>query len=144
MLPKISHFVAVMGALVVLASASSMACSLSPADPIKIKQIMAKEIAYRLGKKPEQIPLSIITEPELYMPFGLGADCSGLGALHYSAGFRFAEAWRLELGPWFWPDFGDWSGRWPQYAQCSYEGVAAVLGFGYSSPVAVNFEQKCS
>lgn len=71
----------------------------------------------------------------------------GLGAFHYSTGFRFAEGWRIGPGPWL-PGLpsvaGDVATRWPPYAQCTYEGVAVVLGHDASSPVAVHFKRNCS
>ncbi len=150
----IRHFTAVLlGAAAVLASASSAGCTLVPTDPIHIKQMMAREIAHRLGINPQQFPLNAISPPQLHTPLPLGADCSGLGAFHHSAGFRWAQAWRPGPGrtpepqgtgappkePGRQPDRGP--DFWP--AQCAYEGVAVVLGYGYSSPVAVNFERRC-
>lgn len=172
---KNSHFVAALvGAAAVLVSASSAACSLAPTDPIRIKQMMAREIAHRLGISPQRVPLNAISLPKLHSPFPLGADCSGLGAFHHSAGFRWAEGWRPGPGPGPWPrprpdPRQPWPDRAPgpdgtgtpstepdnpqrpergpefrpPHAQCSYEGVAVVLGYGYSSPVAVNFERRC-
>lgn len=170
---KISHFAAVLvGAAAVLASASSAACSLVPADPIRIKQMMAREIAHRLGMRPQQIALDAITQPRLHTPLALGADCSGLGAYHHSAGFRIGQsrpgpgpvprpwpgrgpvgepAGGADTGPTREPDAGPIPGPdrdparpWPRpNPQCVYEGVAVVLGYGYSSPVAVNFERRC-
>ncbi|RIX70545.1 hypothetical protein, partial [Acidovorax cavernicola] len=87
MQPKISHLATVLvGAVAALASASSMACTLVPANPVRIKQMMANEIAHRLGIRPQHIQLNAITHPQLHTPLGLGADCSGLGAYHYTAG----------------------------------------------------------
>ncbi len=174
--PQISHVVAALaGAAAVLASASSAACSLAPTDPIQIKQMMAREIAHRLGIKPQQVPLHDISQPQLHTPFPLGADCSGLGAFHHSAGFRWSEAGQPASVPGPWP--GPWPKPWPwadprkpwpgpgpvpepqgaaklaaepenpsfrhPQRHCTYEGVAVVLGYGYSSPVAVNFERRC-
>ena len=172
--PPIHHVVAALaGAVVVLASASSAACSLAPTDPIQIKQMMAREIAHRLGIQPRQVPLHAISQPQLHTPFPLGADCSGLGAFHHSAGFRWSEAVQPAPGPWPGPRPQPWPWAdprkpWPgpgpapvpQGAEqpaaepehsrprhpqrhCVYEGVAVVLGYGYSNPVAVNFERRC-
>ncbi len=174
MYPRISHLAAVLvGGAGIAASTAGMACSLAPTDPIRIQQMMAREIAHRLGMRPQQVPLHALSQPQLHSPFPLGADCSGLGALHHSAGFRWSEAGQPEPGPWPgpwpkpwpWPDpRKPWPGpgsapeprgaenlasepehpslRRPQ-TQCTYEGVAVVLGYGYSSPVAVNFERRC-
>lgn len=101
---KISHCAAlVVGVVTVMATASSMACSLAPQDPVRIKQAMAREIAYRLGVRPQQIPLSAITQPRLHTPLGLGADCGGLAAYHHSAGFRWGEGGQSGPGPGPWP-----------------------------------------
>lgn len=102
-----------------------------------------------------------ITQPRLHTPMALGADCSGLATYHHSAGFRTAQTRRPWPGPGPWwpdrgalPDVGPDRGneRWPlsdgrpgagHPARCAYEGVAVVLGYAYSSPVAVHFERKC-
>ena len=171
MLHRISHFAAVVvGTVATMASAASMACTIAPVDSNRIKQMMANEIAYRMGMSAQQIPLGAITQPQLHTPLGLGADCSGLSAYHYSAGFRIGAAlqpgtgtWPPTTQPWPpttqppttkpwppttkppttkpWPPHKPWPHR---QGQCFYEGVAVVLGYGYTSPVAVNFEQKCS
>lgn len=169
MQPKISHLAAVLlGAAAALASASSIACTLAPTNPVRIKQMMANEIAHRLGMRPQEIPLSAITQPQLHTPLGLGADCSGLGAYHHTAGFRIGQAGpaqgprprpRPDPGPWPgprprpdpWPGGPDRQPRpgpdspWPERnpSRCAYEGVAVVLGYDYSSPVAVHFERRC-
>ncbi|WP_200843844.1 hypothetical protein [Pantoea sp. 18069] len=171
MQPKISHLATILlGGVAALASASSMACSLVPENPARIKQLMANEIAHRLGMRPQQIQLSAITQPRLLTPFGLGADCSGLAAYHHTAGFRVSQPGRHGPGPGPWPGPGPdpgprpWpgagpeagprpgSGPWPGYGplpapgrqrQCTYEGVVVVLGYGQASPVAVNFERRC-
>ena len=183
MQPKISHLAtALVAAVAALASVSSMACTLAPANPVRIKQLMTNEVAYRLGMRPQQIPFDAITEPRLITPLGLGADCSGLGAYHHTAGFRIWQPGRQGPGsgpgPWPgpgpgpgpgpdpWPGPGPQPGPWPgtgpdggprpgwppgggprpwpgQGRQCVYEGVVVVLGYGYSSPVSVNFERRC-
>lgn len=231
--------IAWLGSAALAGPACCMACALAPADPLLLKQMMAKEIAFRLAINAEQISLNDITPPKLHRPLELGADCSGLAALHHSSGFRIAVAQqqhafatmgkphtaygtgarhrdRVSSGfysgrDWagvrrnFWrapkpqgtPDV-DYSGhiRWPQYPRerdvapanpamqpaqrwpqyphesqvawqgtqqppvrwstlgvapaqpagqglCRYEGVAVVLGYDASSPVAVNFQQHC-
>lgn len=208
---------AMVGMTALTASAVGLACSLVPADPQRITQIMRKEIAFRLAINVEQISLSDITAPQLHRPLELGADCSGLAALHHSSGFRIAVAtqqhafatmgrphtasgtgsrYRDRVASGFYsgrdragvrgnlwrapkqqgaPEGGH-SGpvRWPQYPHesqftwhapqqtpmrwstlgvapaqpaaqglCRYEGVAVVLGYDGSSPVAVNFQQHC-
>lgn len=167
MQPKISHLAAVLlGAAAALASASSIACTLAPTNPVRIKQMMANEIAHRLGMRPQEIPLSVITQPQLHTPLGLGADCSGLGAYHHTAGFRISQAGpgqgprprpRPDPSPWPRPRPDPWPGGpdrqprpgpdspWPERnpSRCAYEGVAVVLGYDYSSPVAVHFERRC-
>ncbi|MEG0001150.1 MAG: hypothetical protein RR928_01535 [Comamonas sp.] len=167
MQPKISHLAtALVGAVAALASVSGMACTLAPANPVRIKQLMANEIAHRLGLRPQQIPFDAITEPRLITPLGLGADCSGLGAYHHSAGFRIRQPGRQGPGPGPEPGPGPGPGPWPgtgpdggprpgwppgggprpwpgQGQQCVYEGAVVVLGYGYSSPVSVNFERRC-
>lgn len=160
--PGSSHITAVLLAVAgITASATSMACSLAPADPFRIKQMMASEIAHRLGMRPQEVSLNDITQPRLHTPMALGADCSGLATYHHSAGFRIAQTLRPwpgpRPGPWR-PDRGAVPGggneRWPgsegrpgsgpnHPARCAYEGVAVVLGYGYSSPVAVHFERNC-
>lgn len=170
---RIRHFAATLvGAAIVSLSVSSMACVLPPTDPVQIKQILAREIAYRLGMRTHQISLSAISQPELHSPRGLGRDCSGLNSVHYSATFRIASVpltpepaveplrWaqfprepvatplrrkRQSFRPGHGVDNGV-PGRWPQYAtsaRCVFEGVAVLLGPVYSSPVAVNFERRC-
>jgi len=170
MQPKISPLAAlVLGAAAALVSASSIACTLAPTNPARIKQMMAKEIAHRLGMRPQEIPLGAITQPQLHTPLGLGADCSGLGAYHHTAGFRIAPPAGPDQGPRPRPGPGPWPGPrpdprpdpwpggpdrqprpgpdspWPDRnpPRCAYEGVAVVLGYGYSSPVAVHFEHRC-
>ena len=204
---RIRHLAAVLvGAAVTLATASGIACSIAPTNPNRIKQMMANEIAHRLGMRPHQISLDSITTPQLVTPFGLGADCRGLAAYHHTAGFRVGDGERPRPwpgpGPSPWPGPGPtpdpdpdpgWPrpaprpnpdpgpepfpdhlpvpgggpgpgpgrgagpgpslprpgfgpGRWPgqdHRPSCVYEGVAVVLGYGYSSPVAVNFERRC-
>lgn len=168
---------ALVGAAATLATASGFACTIAPTHPMRIKQLMAQEIAHRLGLRPQQISLDSITTPQLITPLGLGADCSGLGAYHHTAGFRVLEG----KGPGPWPSPGAGPAPWPRPApapspdagpdpdhepdhepvpglgslprpgyrpapwplRCVYEGVAVVLGHGYSSPVAVNFERRC-
>lgn len=171
MQPKISHLAAALvGTVAALASASSMACTIAPTNPMRIKQMMANEIAHRLGMRPQQIPLNAISQPQLHTPLGLGADCSGLGAYHYSSGFRVGpQSWPQPWpgpgsGPGPGPGPGPWPGSgadpdpdhlqpprpgpgrpWPDRrpGRCAYEGVAVVLGYAYSSPVAVHFERRC-
>lgn len=199
---RISHAVAlVTGGIALTVSVASAACSLAPTDPVRIKQMMATEIAYRLGLRPYQIPLNSITQPQLHTPLGLEQDCSGLGAFHHSAGFRIAEfpspvpgpgplppgpsprpGPHPGPGPHPWPGPGPdptpWPhprphpapgpgpGPWPTPVpgphpgpdpfvdttaaapsqgslRCVYEGVAVVLGYGYASPVAVNYQRYC-
>ncbi len=146
------------GIAALTASAASLACSLVPANPERIKQLMAGEIAHRLGIAAARIPLSAISPPQLHTPFPLGADCSGLGAYHHSAGFRWSVTERSGLGPLpsspERPPAVESAGavdRMPPGSAalapaprlCSYEGVAVVMGFDYSSPVAVHFAQRC-
>ena len=83
-----------LGMAALTASAASLACSLAPVDPERVKQLMAQEIAHRLGITAARIPLNAISPPQLHTPFPLGADCSGLGAYHHSAGFRWEETRR--------------------------------------------------
>lgn len=140
--------VALLGVAAAVTPPASHACSLVPVDPVRIKQLMAQEIGYRLGLGARQFPLSAITTPELHTPYGLDSLCRGLGAFHHSAGFRYAEGWRVGPGPWLpgtpQPESAPGGKPWPPYAQCTYEGVAVVLGHGESSPVAVHFTRKCS
>lgn len=194
---RIRHLAAVLvGAAATLAAASSIACTIAPTNPNRIKQMMANEIAHRLGMRPHQIPLDSITQPKLFTPLGIGVDCRGLGAYHHTAGFRVWEGGRPP-GPWPRPEPGPGPGPDPQWPprpfpgpgpapdpdpdpdhlpvpgpgpgagprpdfgpgrlpggfrprpdlhprqRCVYEGVAVVLGHGYSSPVAVNYERRC-
>ena len=185
---KIRHLAVVLvGAAATLATASGIACTIAPTSPHRIKQMMANEIAHRVGMRPQQIPLDAITTPKLITPLGLGSDCSGLGAYHHSAGFRVWDGSRAP-GPWPRPEPGPGPGPDPEWPprpfpgtgpapdpdpdpdhlpvpgvgprpgfhprpfprpsphprqHCVYEGVAVVLGHGYSSPVAVNFERRC-
>ncbi|MBS7777925.1 hypothetical protein [Acidovorax sp. CCYZU-2555] len=231
--------IAVLGSAAVTVPACCLACALAPADPLLLKQMMAKEIAFRLAIDAEQISLSDITPPKLHRPLELGADCSGRAALHHSSGFRIVVAqqqhafatmgkphtaagagarYRGRVSSGFYSG-RDWAGvrrnfwrapkaqrtpdanysgyeRWPQYPMekdvapanpamqpaqrwrqyphesqvtwqetpqppvrwstmgvapakpavqglCRYEGVAVVLGYDASSPVAVNFQQHC-
>lgn len=170
---RIRQFAAtLMGSAVVTLSVSSMACVLPPTDPVRIKQIMAREIAYRLGMRTHQIPLNAISQPELHNPRGLGRDCRGIEGVYHSATFRIGSvpvAAGPAAEPLRWPQyarepvttplrrkrqsylpghgvFNGAQGRWPEYAtsaRCVYEGVAVLLGHDYSSPVAVNFERRC-
>lgn len=148
----------VAGIAALTASAASLACSLEPADSQRIKQLMAREIAHRLGMTAARIPLSAISPPQLHTPFALGADCSGLGAYHHSAGFRWSVTESPGLGllpsPPERPPAVESAGavdrmppgsaaRAPDPRLCSYEGVAVVMGFDYSSPVAVHFARRC-
>lgn len=152
--------VALLGTVTTLVSVSSAACSLEPTDPVRIKQMMAKEIAFRLGTSPQRIPLAAISQPELHTPYPLGADCSGLATYHHSAGFRLGEASQSESRPrphprpWPHPRPEPYPYPYPEPypypspppasgTHCTFEGVAVVLGYGYSSPVAVHFERKC-
>lgn len=154
----IRRFIATMTGIAALtASATSFACSLVPSDPDRITQMMAREIAHRLGMTAAQVPLSAISPPKLHTPYPLGADCSGLGAFHHSAGFRWSDTRRPGPGPMPLPDkptpieSAAAVGRLPPGSaalrpapqQCTYEGVAVVMGFDYSSPVAVNFSRRC-
>ena len=138
---------ALLGAAITLAPIISPACTLAPLDPLRIKQLMAREIGFRLGLGQRPLPLTAITTPALHTPFGLDSLCRGLGSVHYSAGFRYAEGWRIGPGPWLpgLPPPGRDPGAkpWPPYAQCSYEGVAVMLGYDESSPVAVHFMRHC-
>ncbi len=178
MYSRFRHFaIAVLGMLSVMVPAASMACSLEPTDPVRIKQMMAKEIAYRLGMPLHQIPLNAITTPALHSPVRLDRDCRGLERWHHSAAFRIvASKFPADPGvsPMRWPEYAreqlpqavsrrrqsstgpggmgapgrwavtsGWPGRWPVHTHCAYEGVAVVLGYGYSSPVAVNFDREC-
>lgn len=145
------------GIAALTASAASLACSLEPADPERIKQLMLQEIAHRLGITAARIPPSAISEPQLHTPFPLGADCSGLGAYHHSAGFRWDESQRPGTQPVPLPERpprsespadvdrlppGSAAMR-PAARQCWYEGVAVLLGYDYASPVAVHFNRRC-
>lgn len=170
---RIRHFAATLvGAAAVALPVASMACVLPPMDPVRIKQIMAKEIAYRLGMRTHQITLNAISQPQLHSPRGLSRDCRGIEGVHYSATFRIASVPLTPepaAEPLRWPQyareptaaplrrkrqsflpghgvFNGAQGRWPEYptsARCVYEGVAVLLGYDYSSPVAVNFERRC-
>lgn len=152
-------------ALAVLAATASGACSLEPPDAARIKQMMAREIGHRLGLAPGQFPVSAITAPRLHSPYALDSLCHGLGALHHSAGFRHVRPWRV--GPVLPPgapspeaavqvrapahsaaalaraaEFAP-AGHMAPYSTCMYEGVAVVLGYDHSSPVAVHFKRRC-
>lgn len=158
---------ALVAAAAALAPVAAPACTLQPMDAVRIKQMMADEIGHRLGLARGRFPISAITEPQLHRPYALDSLCTGLGAHHHSAGFRYAQVWRIGPGPLpptLWPrpappvhgeraaqrDTAQPDARaagvegWPPYATCTYEGVAVVLGYGYSSPVAVHFERRCS
>lgn len=152
---RLTH--AMVGMTALTASAVGLACSLVPADPQRITQMMRKEIAHRLGIAPMRIPAGAISPPQLHTPFALGADCSGLGALHHSAGFRWEETQRPGPGPMPIPERpsptespaavermppGSAALR-PAAQRCIYEGVAVVMGFDYTSPVAVHFSRRC-
>lgn len=145
------------GVAVLTASAASLACSLEAADPDRIKQMMAGEIAHRLGITAARVPLTAISPPKLHTPFPLGADCSGLGAFHHSSGFRWEETRPPGPQPMPIPDRPSpeeslasvdrlppgSAALKPASRQCVYVGVAVVMGFDYSSPVAVHFNQRC-
>lgn len=146
---------ALVAAAAALAPVAAPACMLQPMDTLRIKQMMADEIAHRLGLARGKFPISAITEPQLHRPYALDSLCTGLGAYHHSAGFRYAQVWRIGPGPLpptLWPQpapsaHGERAAGvegWPPYATCAYEGVAVVLGYAYSSPVAVHFERRCS
>lgn len=110
---QLRHLAGVLlGAVATLATASSIACTIAPTSPNRIKQLMANEIAHRLGMRPQQIPLDSITPPQLVTPFGLGADCSGLAAYHHTAGFRIWDDTRRP-GPWPRPFPGPGPSPWP-------------------------------
>ncbi|MOA00199.1 hypothetical protein D3C78_1195490 [compost metagenome] len=175
---RIRRFAAVVaGTAAVLASIASVACPITPPDPVRLKQIMAREIAHRLGMHPQQVPLNVITAPQLHSPVAVGRDCRGIEHWHHSAAFRIVvpaghpapsgepmrwpEYPREEMAPALskkrqsstarggagapgrWTRESGWPGRWPVYSHCAYEGVAAVLGYADTSPVAVNFERQC-
>ena len=148
-----------------LAPVAGRACTLQPMDAVRIKQMMADEIGHRMGLARGKFPLAALTEPRLHSPYPLDSLCAGLGAFHHSAGFRYAQVWRIGPGPFSpavprpvgpGPALGAQAdalvagardaavGGWPPYATCAYEGVAVVLGYGYTSPVAVHFERRCS
>lgn len=154
----IRRFAATMTGIAALtASAASRARSLLTPDPNRIKQMMAQKIAHRLGMTAAQIPLSAISPAKLHTPFPLGADCSGLGTYHHSAGFRWSDTQPPGSGPT--PLRAPPSPTEPAAAldhlppgsaalrpapqQCTYEGVAVVMGFDYANPVAVNFIRDC-
>ena len=42
-----------------------------------------------------------------------------------------------------WQGVDGWPGRWSSDQGCVYEGVAVVLGYGYSRPADVNFTRSC-
>ena len=147
-----------LGTAALWAPTMGRACSLVSMDALRTKQLMAREIGYRLGLGQRAFPLEAISTPQMHAPLGLDSLCRGRGALHYSAGFRFAQAWRIGPGPWLPPVAKPPPGampadrkadaevdprRWPAHAQCSYEGVAVVLGHDESSPVAVHFQKSC-
>ena len=147
-----------LGLAALLAPTMGRGCSLVPMDALRTQQLMAREIGHRLGLGQRAFPLEAISTPQMHAPLGLDSLCRGLGAFHYSAGFRFAQAWRIGPGPWLpsmahprpgaMPADPDADAdvdprRWPAHAQCSYEGVAVVLGHDESSPVAVHFRKSC-
>jgi hypothetical protein len=102
------------------AGVPSLACSLAAVDAQKIKEKMATAIADALGWEVERVSTDAITTPQQHSPLGLGADCSGLGAFHHTAGFRLEDR------------------------GCRYEGVAVLLGYWYTNPVAVHHTRECS
>lgn len=118
MLTKLAPTFAV--AIGLTATAPSLACSLATVDTTKIKEKMAAAIADSLGWETERISTDAITTPQLHTPLGLGADCSGLGAFHHTAGYRIEDS------------------------GCRYEGVAVLLGYWYTNPVAVHHTRECS
>lgn len=101
------------GAVALAGASAGMACTLKPSDPIRIKQMMAREIAHRLGMAPQQVPLNAITQPVLHTPFGLAADCRGIDGYHYSAAFRVGMA----SVPGHDASAAQPPLRWPQYAR---------------------------
>jgi hypothetical protein len=102
-----------------LAGADALACSLIATEEVKIKEKLASGIADELGWEVSSINLDDITFPVLHTPLGLGADCSGLDAFHHSAGFRITDE------------------------ECTYEGVAVLMGYWYTNPVAVHHKKRC-
>ncbi len=104
----------------------------------RIKQMRAREIAYRLGPSRQQLEPSAITSAQWITPLGLGSDCRGFGVRHYSAGFRL----RAGVPPGPGPDAGPCTGHNPPQ-RCVHEGAAMVPGYGACSPVAVNFDRRC-
>ncbi len=83
---------AMLGAATFAAAPSGLSCSLEPPDALQLKTAMAREIAFRLALDVAQFSLDDITTPQLHQPLPLGADCSGLAAVHHSSGFRIAVA----------------------------------------------------
>lgn len=92
---RICHF----AMAVVTVSVSSMACSFEPADPIQIRQMMARETVHRLGARLQQVPLQAIFPPLLHTSFPLGAEGRGFGALLHGAGFRWSEGGQPVIEP---------------------------------------------
>ncbi|MFC7208054.1 hypothetical protein ACFQOZ_16270 [Comamonas endophytica] len=124
---KLRHLaVALVGAAATLATASSIACTIAPTNPNRIKQLMANEIAHRLGMRPHQISLDAITTPKLQTPLGIGVDCSGLGAYHHTAGFRIWDSSRPPgsgPGPWPKPEPGPGPGPAPEWPPRPFPGT---------------------
>lgn len=117
MLTKLAPMLA--AAVGLTAAAPSLACSLAAVDATKIKEKMAAAIADSLGWETGRVGTDAITEPQLHAPLGLGPDCSGLGAYHHTAGYRIEDG------------------------GCRYEGVAVLLGYWYTNPVAVHHTREC-
>lgn len=167
-------------ASVAYAPAIAGACQLVPLDIGRIKVLMAREVAHRLGLRPAQVPLHALSQPQLHTSGPLQPDCSGVEGYHYTAAFRIgarsaaAGAMPSAQVPMRWPEHareplskavsrnrqasaepdadqahGRWAdlrigaARWPQHQSCVYEGMVALLGYGYSGPVTVNYRRKC-
>lgn len=86
------------------------ACVVDAPDPVRLKQMMAGEIAFRLGLHPRQVPLNAITSPELHTPVRLGRACEGIESSYYSAAFRITM-------PHSAPEYAATPLRWPRLAR---------------------------
>lgn len=84
---KINVWVVAAGAVVCGAPSFSMACDVTPAETARIKKVMAGEIAFRLGLRPEQVPLDAIGTPQLHAPVVPDGHCAPSDSYHHSANF---------------------------------------------------------
>lgn len=118
---KTSIILSTFAGLFLLSSAAD-ACSLRFPQPEEIKDLFVSAVAERTGANPDAIATHM-TRPEVTLLNGIGADCSGIDSIFFSAGYSLKQYNPTSI--------------------CQVRGVVILKGFTLDDEVLVQDSTTC-